>query len=387
MKNKGGGVKIKKTLSSVLIMLLVAIGAGIFTLGIRPSVRLFTDAAGSELPNSIAVLRDLEINGMKQWVSIRGRDRDNPVLLWLHGGPGSAQISMSHYLDKELEERYVVVHWDQRGAGKSNHSGLKEETMTVQQFKDDTVALISYIKEYLGQEKIYLLGHSWGTQLGIELAYEFPEKFHGYIAVSQVVNHSRAVEIASAWLRQEMKNSNDQEGLKKLEDLKNPAHYHKDYRELAQLVSSYGGNYEESILGLAKISFRAPEYNFIDYYRLLGGMIRGGTPIHRDGIFAQYNYIESIPELEIPIYFFIGSKDYNTPFQLVEEYYIKIVAPYKKLVIFEDSGHTPFITENEKFIQELIAVHQGRGSAGAPGTDPGAPVAKIPGWPFWCLNL
>ena len=154
-------MKLLKLLSAVLIILIILIGAGLFYLGLKPSVRPFKDETGHELPGSIAELEAIEINGMKQWISIRGRDRTNPVLLWLHGGPGSAQMSMSHYLDQELEEEYVVVHWDQRGAGKSNHSGFSEESMSVQQLKDDAIALISHLQAALKQEKIYLLGHSW----------------------------------------------------------------------------------------------------------------------------------------------------------------------------------------------------------------------------------
>jgi len=347
---------LKKLLVIALILLLLLIGTCILYLGIRSSVRPFKDEAGNELPGSIAVLEAVEINGINQWISIRGKDRTNPVLLWLHGGPGSAQMSMSHHFDKELEEEYVVVHWDQRGAGKSNHRGFPEETMTIQQFKDDTVVLINYLQERLEQEKIYLLGHSWGTQLGIELVDKYPEKFNAFIAVSQVVDHARAVEIASDWLRQEMKKSGDQEGLEKLDEIDNPAYYHSDYREFAQLAVSYGGNYDKSLLELALISFKAPEYTFIDYYRLLDGMNRGGAPIHRDGIMTQFNYMDSIPEIEVPIYFFIGRNDYNTPYQLVEEYFNEIKAPAKELIVFEDSAHTPFISENQKFNHELIKI-------------------------------
>ncbi len=349
-------MNLSKILIIAFISFLIAIGIGILYLGLRPSVRPFMDAEGNELPESIAVLEKLKINGTNQWISIRGRDRANPVLLWLHGGPGSAQMSMSHYLDAELEEEYVVVHWDQRGAGKSNYSGFSEETMTIQQFKDDTLLLISFLQESLGQEKIYLLGHSWGTQLGIELVDEYPEKFHAYIAVSQVVDHTRAVEIAGDWLRQEMKEGGDQGGLEKLNKIDNPAYYHKDYRELAQLTVSYGGNYDKSFLELALISFKAPEYTFIDYYRLLDGMRRGGAPIHQDGIMTQFNYIDSIPEIEVPIYFLVGSYDYNTPLQLVEEYYNQIEAPAKKMIVFEDSAHTPFISETERFNDEIISI-------------------------------
>ena len=153
-----------------------------------------------------------------------------------------------------------------------------------------------------------------------------------------------------------MKKAGDQKGLEKLDGLNSPAYYHSDYREFAQLAISYGGNYDKSFLELALIAFKAPEYTFIDYYLFLKGMKRGGAPLHRDGIMTQYNYIESIPEIKVPVYFFIGRNDYNTPFQLVEEYFNQIEAPVKRMIVFEDSAHTPFISETEKFRSELLNI-------------------------------
>ncbi len=346
-------MKIIRLLLTLLITLLLLAGTGILLLGITSSVRPFRDENGNELPGSIVVLQELDINGMKQWISIRGKDRTNPVLLWLHGGPGSAQMAMSHYLDKELEESYVVVHWDQRGAGKSNHEGFSADTMTFHQIKDDAVSLIDYLQESLEQEKIYLLGHSFGTHLGIELVYEYPEKFYGYIAVGQVVDHARAVEVACKRLRKEMEKNNDQKGIEELTNIKSPAFYHSDYREFIKLSVPYGGHYDKSMLELAFIAFQAPEYTCVDYLRLLDGMNRGGAPLHKGGVMAQYNYIHSVPEIKVPVYFFIGRNDYNTPFVLVEEYNNTIIAPKKELIIFEDSAHTPFFSETEKFNNEL----------------------------------
>ncbi len=339
---------------AVLVLIVLLLSSAIIYLGVRPTARPIQDQTGEELPGSVALLKELEINGMKQWISVRGKDRTNPILLWLHGGPGSAQMPMAHHFDQELEKHYTVVHWDQRGAGKSNHSGFSEDTMRVQQYKDDTLKLINYLTEMLDQEKIYLLGHSWGTQLGIELVSEHPQLFHGYVAVSQVVDHARAVEIATDWLGEKMKDSGDHDRLAELDQVGNPVEYHSNYRELAQLVNSYGGSMDIEFIDLALIAFRAPEYSFVDYYKLLDGMNRGGGPLQEGGLMIQFDYIELIPELEVPVYFFIGRNDYNTPHKLVEEYYQIIEAPEKELVVFENSAHTPFFAESEKFNRELI---------------------------------
>ena len=138
-----------------------------------------------DMPNSVSELTALEIGGLEQWILVRGEDQSNPVLLWLHGGPGSAQMPVHRAFNRELEKEYVVVHWDQRGAGKSNHSGFREETMTLDRFIEDAHELTKYLKDRFDQEKIYLLGHSWGTQMGILTVQRYPDNYHAFISVGQ----------------------------------------------------------------------------------------------------------------------------------------------------------------------------------------------------------
>ncbi len=328
-------------------------------LGVTPATPQFKDDRGNVIPESIAVLEEIELGNMKQWISVRGRDRTNPVLLWLHGGPGSAQMPLAHHLDRSLEREFVVVHWDQRGAGKSNHCGFDIKTMSVEQFKDDARELIAYLQDLLGQERVYLLGHSWGTLLGIELAAEDPDLFHAYIGVSQVVDNQRAERIAYNWLLEEIEQNDNREDLGKLQAIGEPPYNHNEYRNLARLVAAYGGNFDVELWQLALVAAKAPEYTFIDYFRMLDGMTRGGGPLHDESKMMQFNFIEQVPAAEIPVYFLIGAKDYNTPLELVEKYYKVIDAPQKGLVVFEKSAHTPFYRENDQFNRSIIEIKAG----------------------------
>ncbi len=316
------------------------------------------DADSNIRPGSIAELEKVKLGGMEQWILMRGEDKDNPALIWLHGGPGSTQMPLAHHLDNELEEEFVVVHWDQRGAGKSNPRGFEENTMSFEQFKADGLELIEYVLERLDKEKVYLLGHSWGTCLGIELAASHPEHLHAYIGVSQVVNDRRAVQIAYEWLIETASEKEDRDRIEFLEDLGEPPYDHSEYRQLARLVREYGGNFDLELWRIALIALRAPEYRVIDYFRLLGGMNRGGAPLHDDEGMLHFNYLETVPVLEVPAFFLVGAKDYNTPSELVEEYYEKIEAPRKDLIIFEDSAHTPFLKETGLFNQTLIEIKE-----------------------------
>ncbi len=343
----------------ILIGFLVLFMLVIFYIDLTSGqTRPIKNEEGHVLPGSIAALEKVELGGMEQWILIRGENMDNPVLVWLHGGPGSTQMPLAHHLDRKLEEEFVVVHWDQRGAGKSNPRSFDEKTMSLKQFKSDGLELIEYIIERLDKEKVYLLGHSWGTCLGIELTAENPDYIHAYIGVSQVVNDRRAVRIAYDWLMETAREKNDRDRIEFLEELGEPPYDHFEYRQLASLVGEYGGNFDLDIWRIALVALRSPEYRVVDYFRLLGGMNRGGGPLHDGEEMLHFNYIEAVPALEAPVFFLVGAKDYNTPTELVEEYYQTIEVPRKDLIIFEDSAHTPFLKETELFYQTLINIKE-----------------------------
>lgn len=339
------------------LLMIVSIGA-VLALGVTTSTTPFVNDRGEPLPDSIATVEAVELGGMEQWISIRGVDRSQPVLLWLHGGPGSAQMALAHELDGRLEQEFVVVHWDQRGAGKSNPRGFDEATMTFERYVSDARELVEHLQDRLDVDRIYLLGHSWGTQVGIHLAERHPEDLHAYIGVSQVVDNRRAVAIARDWLVDEITERGDLDDLEHLEQLDDPGTRHSEYREFAQLVNAYGGSFDLETRELATIMLRAPEYTARDYIRLLRGMNRGGAPLHDDGIMAPFDLIEQIPHLEVPVYFIVGANDYNTPATLVAEYHEALEAPDKDLFVFEDSAHLPFLGEKDRFDQVIIDLKQ-----------------------------
>jgi len=343
------------TLALVLSIILIVI-----TLGIKGAFFPYTYPVQDNVNSAnqtVSELIKIEIGGMDQYVLLRGGSSSNPVLLWLHGGPGAAQMPLAHHLDKDLEQEFVVVHWDQRGAGKSNHSGFDKQTMTFDQYMSDTHELIRYLQQRFDQEKVFLIGHSWGTMLGIEYAERYPEDLHAYISVSQVVDNHRAYQIGYEWLQTEIEQADSRSNLRELEELGEPPYTeHSDHVKFAGLIGDYGGNFDISMARLARIAFRAPEYNLKDYYRWLNGANRGSGPMW-DEVFAHHiDYISHIPSLDVPIYFLIGENDKNTPWELVEEYYEVIDTPQKELVVFNSSAHTPFLTEPDKFSREVTEV-------------------------------
>lgn len=316
------------------------------------------DAKGNLLPSSIASLETVEIGGMSQWVLIRGSNTANPVLLWLHGGPGAAQMPVAHYFNGALENDFVVVHWDQRGAGKSNPPDFDERTMTFEQFISDAHEMTQYLKARFHQDKIYLVGHSWGSQLGLKLAQAYPQDYFAYIGVSQVIDAQLACQIGYTWLSEQVSQASNHKDLQRLQKLGPPPYSdHKKFVRYVQMIDAYGGGVDVGIGELAGVTLRSPEYRISDILAYLRGANRGSGPMWDDPEYQSFNALKDIPQLLIPVYFFTGKRDYNTPLEVTELYFGQLDAPAgKTLVIFEDSAHTPFLKEPEKFNRELRRV-------------------------------
>ena len=143
-------------------------------------------ADGKPLPGSIATLEQVTLNGSRQWISIRGHDTTKPVLLFLAGGPGGSQLSTERFALGGLEQHFVVVNWEQPGAGKS-FDAVDRSTITPERYIEDAHALVAILKERFGQNKVYVLGESWGSALGIWLVQRYPEDFHAFIGTGQMV--------------------------------------------------------------------------------------------------------------------------------------------------------------------------------------------------------
>lgn len=345
----------------VILLALILVGVIIATILGRGMFGAYTDPIttddGTEIEGSIAELKKIELGGMDQYILMRGVNKSNPVLLWLHGGPGAAEVALAHHFNKGLEKEFVVVHWDQRGAGKSNHRGFDAQSMSLEQYLNDARELITYLKQRFGQDRIFLLGHSWGSHLGIELAARYPDDLHAYIGVSQVVDNHRTYKIGYEWVREQIGKQQSGNRLNQIEMLGEPPYTRQsDHKEYTDLINEYGGNFDLPRHRLAWIAIRAPEYNLLDYFRWMLGARRGSGPMWDNRYTNHINMISRVHSLDVPVFFMSGRKDYTTPCKLVKQYYDVLEAPHKELIIFEDSAHTPFLGEVEKFTREVIQV-------------------------------
>lgn len=335
--------------ASALILVLMAFIAVEFivTRGDTPPI---TDSSGIVLPKSVATLERLSLGGADQYVLIRGHNRNNPILLFLHGGPGMPSMYLAHAFQRALEQDFVVVHWDRRGAGKSYSALGATDRPTVRQTLEDTFELTRHLQHRFGQERIYLVGHSWGTYLGLLAVKERPEYYRAYVGMGQVAaDAARTNALRRKFVLQAADAAGDSAVVSRI--LGNGAVTEND-------LFRYGGELRgaRNFWPLLRLGLQAPEYTLFDVPNVPRGAQRVGSTMVYDLLDGPLD--REALRFEIPIAFFLGRYDFNTPSELAEEYLQKIAAPAKYLVWFEESAHFPFLEEPERFHSEMLRLQR-----------------------------
>lgn len=309
--------------------------------------------------NAIADLRQVTLNGHKEWISIRGQDKNNPVLLFLAGGPGGSQMAAVRYDLAELEKYFVVVNWDQAGSAKS-YGAIDIKNITVDTYIEDSYELTKYLCEELGQEKIYLIGESWGSALGIMLIDKAPELYHAFIGTGQMVAFLET-EIMDYELAMELaRNRGDIKTVETLEANGYPPYYGNDVTWKSAAYLNYLGSYMTSnpnIYNSGYNTFRdlfSSEYGILDKINYLRGIVNTFNAVYPQlyDIDLRVDY----HTVQVPVYFFLGKHDINAPISLVEDYFDILDAPEKEIVWFEHSSHSPWKNESTLFIEEVLRV-------------------------------
>lgn len=304
----------------------------------------------------------LNINGHDQWLRIRGENAANPIILYLHGGPGGSQVPSYRYFQLEWEKSYTMVHWEQRGAGRSYCNNLKMETLTVTQLVADARSVIDYLSKRFGRQDIVLLGHSWGTFLGIHVLQTRPAAISSYVGVGQIANQVNAEQRMFEFALSEAVSRGDGVNaalLRKLQDYPLQHNSHRDVAFVRQMASRYGylGSNSMDVARTYNRLMHTPEYGLIDIYRFLKGTLVSSATLGKEMFTSsKMQPSELTVELEIPIFFLSGQRDHFTPADLADKFLESIDAPVKKHVIFESCGHYPNEDEPERFIQTVRAL-------------------------------
>ena len=256
---------------------------------------------------------------------------------------------LAHAFQRELERHFVVVQWDRRGAGKSYDAGRDLDSINVRQVLNDTFEVTQLLRKRFGQERIYLVCHSWGTYLGLLATREHPEYYLAYVGMGQIAGDSARVSaIQRDFVLARANQEHNAAVISRLTTENKPVNEDLLFRYQAELYHA------RSFWPILAEGLRAPEYTFRDALHVKPG----ANKVNRA---MKYNVEPSllkgeIEQIDIPIFFFLGRHDYNTPSSLAAEYLDRLRAPKKYLIWFEESAHFPFYEETGKFVTEMIRV-------------------------------
>lgn len=301
----------------------------------------------------------INVNKNDYYIRIRSQNKENPVVLFLHGGCGAADRPFIMKWQSPLADKCTIVSWDQRGAGIAYNQKTKSETLTKELYISDLDNVIRYLKERFRKDKIILVGHSFGSELGVWYAQKYPENVESYVGIGQVVNAAKNETISYNFTLQEAKKRNDKRALKTLREIGPPINgFYKDGKLLVQrnYLNKFGGiiygKYGNSIINtLPKIPCMFKEYSFFTMLKYVKANTHClSQPIGQEKV----DFLSEVKSLDVPVYLFMGKWDYNTAYDLAKEWFEQLSAPHKEFVTFEKSGHTPQWEEPEKWNTEFI---------------------------------
>jgi pimeloyl-ACP methyl ester carboxylesterase len=297
----------------------------------------------------------VKIGGIEQWITIRGQDRDNPVLLFLHGGPGDVTNPWSFALFAPWGKHFTVVQWDERGSGRTlRKSGpAVAPTITVDRMVQDGIELTEYLRKHLGKEKIIIVAHSFGSTLGLRMAKATPGLFYAYVGTGQVADSTRSASVAYDALLKKAKAVEDQRAIEELTRVGPPPYESGDgSRVLHKWANAFEGA-DEFLYGTIGLTLVAPRNSVQDVNDSAEGQMLSG-----DRLFSQIKSIGPADlglEFSIPIFVFQGEQDFTTPSALAQQYLESIKAPRKAFVPIIGGGHFAVFMHSDQFLQELVA--------------------------------
>ena len=312
-------------------------------------------------PNGVEEQLEVPIGGTRQWITVRGRDRANPILLVIHGGPASPEMPISWGYQGPWEDYFTVVQWDQRGSGKSygaNDPAVVGPTLSLDRITQDAAELIGYLKQRYGKDKVLVLGHSWGSVVGLNLAHRHPELMYAYVGMGQVVSGPENERVGYRLTLDLAKARGDAQAVKELEAIApypekdGSAPLDKLNIERKRSVG-YGG----LSLGRADLDYYyhlarlSPDYAWSDVKNIDRGSELSLGRLLPDMMGFDFT---KVTDFKTPILMFEGRHDLTTPSEVTAEWLARVKAPKTKLVWFENSAHMMAVEEPGKVLVHLV---------------------------------
>ncbi|WP_404713109.1 alpha/beta fold hydrolase [Sphingomonas sp. MMS24-J13] len=324
-----------------------------------PGRGLVADLDRIVTPNGVQESFVATLGGARQYVSVRGADRHNPILLYVHGGPASVELPISWSFQRPWEDFFTVVQWDQRAAGKSfplNDPKAIEPTLAPDRYRDDAIELIELLRKRYGKRKIFLLGHSWGSVVGLSVAIKRPDLLYAYLGMGQLIDFQANEESSYAMVLDQARRDHNIEAVKQLE-----------------AIAPYPGGTSLSI------DKTAVERKWSVYYGgLAAGRRDGDFYFHLGRLSPEYGLADRkawdassdftmrrlwpklgtisfarVRTLDVPVFLFLGRHDTTTPPQIASDWLARLKAPSKTAFLFENSAHLPMIEEPGRMLKLL----------------------------------
>ncbi|MBS0333725.1 MAG: alpha/beta fold hydrolase [Proteobacteria bacterium] len=311
--------------------------------------------------NGIDEARAVEIGGIKQWIRVRGRDRNAPILPLIHGGPAAPDLPNSYLFERGWDDYFTVVEWDQRGSGKTyelNDPKAVAPTLHVERMVQDAEEMVAYLRKTYDRKKIFLMGHSWGSLVGLSVAERRPDWLYAYISAGQMLDFVAQESAGYAWVLGQAKADGNATAIKELEAI-------APYPEPSGVVPvdkidverkwsvHYGGlthgwSTYDVWENAEKIS---PDYSETDFQAIDQGSGLSFPSLLPE--MAKAN-LSTIAKLGCPLIVFAGRYDYTTPTGPVRAWYERLQAPSKRWVWFEHSAHMMYLEEPGRALVHLV---------------------------------
>ncbi|MEE0914585.1 MAG: alpha/beta hydrolase [Ruminococcus sp.] len=359
----------KRKLKKIMLILLIIITAVIVlaVLSVFVSRLINSNKNKIDTQNGIQESTYIDIDGMKQYIQIRGENTENPVMIFIHGGPASPMGYVSAYYQRELESQLTIINYDQRGCGRTYYANDCDTNADIDLLVDDLNSIVEYAKERFGKDNVIIAGHSWGTVIGSIYVQEHPENVSCYIGISQVTNlyENKLNAARTALEKDEIKGTEDEQKLTEL--IKRMSQVKKyddmsidDLSQLVSITSKYIAC-EGEMSGLSQMitGITSPDMNFDDVKWFMSQMDTEKFFSQNREImeYAFFGFdIDTLSKAyDVPVYYLAGKSDYAVCQKDVEAYYENIEAPDKDFYWLENTGHSMFM-DNPKLYCDTIKV-------------------------------
>ncbi len=326
-----------------------------------PAREIIADMNRIVTPDGVQETFVATLGGARQVVNVRGTDRDNPILIFVHGGPGAVEMPFAWTFQRPWEDFFTVVHYDQRGAGRSyplNSPGTLAPTMTLERYRDDAIELIELLQERYGERKVVLMGHSWGSFVGLAVALERPDLLHAYVGVGQGIDFRESEKAGMAWTRARALAAGDEEAVAAIDAL-------APYPAAGPFTIEQADGWRKYAMPYGSLLYNRPPAETLYFHQPRLSPLYTVADREAWGEGSAFTVTTLWPRLadvsfadvervEVPLVFLLGRHDYTVPSPIAAEWLEEVEAPSKELVWFEHSAHMPMFEEPGLFLAALL---------------------------------